>query len=94
MPFARDLHPEFGYVGSGPRTFRKIGLVAAFVAFGIVAGASGVAVFMADPFSRAARWRPGTRIPAPLFSHFARKRLRRSHQYGMMSFLRCNAGAS
>ena len=48
MRFARDLHPEFGYLGSAPRVFRKLGLVFSFVAFGIVAGASGVAVFMAS----------------------------------------------
>ena len=51
MPLARDLHPEFGYVGSAPRLYRRLGLVSVFVAFGLVAGASGVAVFMAgsDP---------------------------------------------
>jgi hypothetical protein len=49
VPLARDLHPEFGYVGSSPRLFRKLGLVSAFVVFGLMAGASGVAVFMAGP---------------------------------------------
>jgi len=49
VPLARDLHPEFGYVGSGPRVFRRIGTVLAFAAFGIVAAASGMAVFMATP---------------------------------------------
>ena len=49
MPFARDLHPEFGYVGSAPKLFRKLGLVSAFVAFGLMAGVSGIAVFMAGP---------------------------------------------
>lgn len=49
MPLARDLHPEFGYVGFAPRLCRKLGLVLAFIVFGLVAGASGVAVFMADP---------------------------------------------
>jgi hypothetical protein len=49
VPLARDLHPEFGYVGSAPRLCRKLGLVLSFVAFGLVAGASGVAFFMADP---------------------------------------------
>jgi hypothetical protein len=49
VPLARDLHPEFGYVGSSPRLFRKLGLVCAFVVFGLMAGASGVAVFMAAP---------------------------------------------
>jgi hypothetical protein len=49
VPLARDLHPEFGYVGSAPRLFRRIGLVLSFMVFGLVAGASGVAVFMANP---------------------------------------------
>jgi hypothetical protein len=49
VPFAGDLHPEFGYVGSAPKLFRKLGLVSAFVAFGLMAGASGIAVFMAGP---------------------------------------------
>jgi hypothetical protein len=50
VPLARDLHPEFGYVGS-PRLFRKLGLVLTFIVFGLVAAAGGVAVFMADPDS-------------------------------------------
>jgi hypothetical protein len=49
VPLARDLHPEFGYVGSAPKLFRKLGLVSAFVVFGLMAGASGVALFMAGP---------------------------------------------
>jgi hypothetical protein len=49
VPLARDLHPEFGYVGSAPRLCRKLGLVLSFIVFGLVAGASGVAVFMANP---------------------------------------------
>ena len=49
MPLARDLHPEFGYIGSAPKLFRKLGLVSAFVAFGLMAGVSGIAVFMAGP---------------------------------------------
>jgi hypothetical protein len=49
VPLARDLHPEFGYVGSAPKLFRKLGLVSAFVAFGLMAGVSGIAVFMAGP---------------------------------------------
>jgi hypothetical protein len=51
VPLARDLHPEFGYIGSAPRVFRRLGWVLSFVAFGIVAGASGVAVFLASPDS-------------------------------------------
>jgi hypothetical protein len=42
-----DLHPEFGYVGSA-NLRRKLGLVLAFLVFGLVAGASGLVVFMAD----------------------------------------------
>jgi hypothetical protein len=49
VPLARDLHPEFGYTGSAPKLFRKLGLVSAFVAFGLMAGVSGIAVFMAGP---------------------------------------------
>jgi hypothetical protein len=51
VPFARDLHPEFGYVGTAPRIFRRLRLVLSFVVLGIVGGASGVAVFMASPDS-------------------------------------------
>jgi hypothetical protein len=49
VPLARDLHPEFGYVGSAPRLFRKVGLVLAFLVIGVIAGVSGVAVFVAGP---------------------------------------------
>jgi hypothetical protein len=43
------LHPEFGYFGS-PRLCGKLGLVLAFMVFGLVAGANGLGVFMAvDP---------------------------------------------
>jgi hypothetical protein len=51
VPFARDLHPEFGYVGSASRVFRRLRLVLSFVVLGIVGAASGVAVFMASPDS-------------------------------------------
>jgi hypothetical protein len=51
VPFARDLHPEFGYIGNGPRVFRRLRLVLSFVVLGIVGGASGIAVFMASPDS-------------------------------------------
>jgi hypothetical protein len=49
VPFARDLHPEFGYVGSTPRLFRRVGLVLAFVIFGVIAGMSSVSVFVVQP---------------------------------------------
>jgi DNA polymerase-3 subunit gamma/tau len=51
VPFARDLHPEFGYVGSAPRVFRWLRLVLSFLVLGIVGGESGVAIFMASPDS-------------------------------------------
>jgi hypothetical protein len=51
VPFASDLHPEFGYMGSGPNLRRKVGLVVIFVVFGLVAGLSGITVFMARPDS-------------------------------------------
>jgi hypothetical protein len=43
------LHPEFGYVGSAPKLFRKLGLVSAFVSLGLIACVSGIAVFTAGP---------------------------------------------
>jgi hypothetical protein len=45
---ACGVHPEFGYLGC-PRLCRKLGLVLAFIVFGLDAGARSVAVFMADP---------------------------------------------
>jgi len=48
VPFARDLHPELGYVGPAPRML-KLGYASAFVVFGLVAVVSGVTVFMARP---------------------------------------------
>ena len=48
MPLTRDLHPEFGYLGSLHLFGRKLGLVLVFIGFGVVAGMSGLAVFMAD----------------------------------------------
>jgi hypothetical protein len=51
VPFASDLHPEFGYMGSGSSLWRKVGLVVIFVVFGLVAGLSGITVFMARPDS-------------------------------------------
>ena len=51
MPFARDLHPEFGYFSSAPRVVRRLRLVLSFAVIGILGGASGVAVFMASPDS-------------------------------------------
>ncbi len=49
MPLARDLHPEFGYRGSGPRLWRKVGVVLVFLTFGLLAGLSGVTVFAPGP---------------------------------------------
>jgi len=48
VPLTRDLHPEFGYLGSLHLFGRKLGLVLVFIGFGVVAGMSGLAVFMAD----------------------------------------------
>ena len=48
MPLVRDLHPEFGYLGSLHLFGRKLGLVLVFIGFGMMAGMSGLAVFMAD----------------------------------------------
>jgi len=48
VPLVRDLHPEFGYLGSLHLFGRKLGLVLVFIGFGVVAGMSGLAVFMAD----------------------------------------------
>ena len=46
-PSVCDRHPELGYVGC-PGVRRKLGLVLAYLVFELVAGASGLAVFMAD----------------------------------------------
>jgi hypothetical protein len=48
VPFARDLHPEFGYTGSGPRRLARAGIIATFVSFGLIAGASSVALLMSE----------------------------------------------
>ena len=48
MPLVRHLHPEFGYLGSLHLFGRKLGLVLVFIGFGVMAGMSGLAVFMAD----------------------------------------------
>jgi hypothetical protein len=48
VPLVRDLHPEFGYLGSLHLFGRKLGLVLVFIGFGVMAGMSGLAVFMAD----------------------------------------------
>jgi hypothetical protein len=48
MPFARDLHPEFGYLGT-PGFFRRLGVVVSCVALGLAAGASGLKSFTPPP---------------------------------------------
>ena len=48
VPLVRDLHPEFGYLGSFHLFGRKFGLVLVFIGFGVLAGMSGLAVFMTD----------------------------------------------
>jgi hypothetical protein len=45
VPLVRDLHPEFGYIGTPSFCRRFI----AFVVCGLVAGAGGVTIFKADP---------------------------------------------
>jgi hypothetical protein len=45
VPRVRDLHPEFGYIGTP--SFRR-GFIA-FVVCGLVAVASGITIFKADP---------------------------------------------
>src|SRR3974377_892573 len=44
-----DLHPEFGYIGPTYRRLRTLRNVLAFTVFGLLAAASGVAVFLAAP---------------------------------------------
>jgi hypothetical protein len=51
MPFARDLHPEFGYLGT-PGFFRTLGVVVSCVALGLAAGASGLKSSPPPPDSR------------------------------------------
>ena len=46
MPLARDLHPEFGYIGNAPAVLRKLGFAIAFVAFGLIAAISNFSVFV------------------------------------------------
>jgi hypothetical protein len=48
VPLVRGLHPEFGYLGSFHLFGRKFGLLLVFIGFGVMAGMSGLAVFMAD----------------------------------------------
>lgn len=68
MPWASDLHPEFGYIGSGQRRLRKLVVMLAF-ALGSVAGVSGFAVLMTpsepDPL-QAMALAPGDASVAPL----------------------------
>jgi hypothetical protein len=49
VPLARSLHPEFGYLGSGPQWWRKVGLTLVFVVCGLVAAVSSVTVFVSSP---------------------------------------------
>jgi hypothetical protein len=48
VPFARDLHPEFGYIGSRPCHLARAGIIATFVIFGLIAGGSSVVLFMSE----------------------------------------------
>jgi hypothetical protein len=49
VPLARDLHPEFGYIGNAPAVLRKLGFAIAFVAFGLIAAISNFSVFVTQP---------------------------------------------
>lgn len=49
MPLARDLHPEFGYIGNAPAVLRKLGFVIAFAGFGLIATLSNLSVFVTEP---------------------------------------------
>jgi hypothetical protein len=49
VPLARSLHPEFGYLGSGPQWWRKAGLTLVFVVCGLIAAFSSVTVFVSSP---------------------------------------------
>jgi hypothetical protein len=47
MPSAYNLHPESRYSSPSPKLHHKVGLALAFIAFGSIAGASGVVLQMA-----------------------------------------------
>ena len=68
MPLVRDLHPEFGYLGSFHLFGRKLGLVLVFIGFGAIVGMSSLAVFMAneqpDPMKAMALAPPDALSPA------------------------------
>jgi hypothetical protein len=48
MPFASDWHPEFGYLSPSPGLRRKLRLAVVAAAFGLTAGAGGMAALIAD----------------------------------------------
>ena len=49
MRFAPGVHPEFGYLGSSPRSWRKAGVVISLLAvFGLAAEASGSKFFISQ----------------------------------------------
>jgi hypothetical protein len=68
VPLVRDLHPEFGYLGSLHLFGRKLGLLLAFIGFGAIVGISGLAVFMTneqpDPMKAMALAPPDALSPA------------------------------
>jgi len=47
MPSAYNLHPESRYSSPSPKLHHKLGLALAFIAFGSIAGTSGVVLQMA-----------------------------------------------
>ena len=49
MPLARDLHPEFGYIGNAPAVLRRFGFSIAFVGVGLIAAISNFSLFVSEP---------------------------------------------
>jgi len=92
VPWASDLHPEFGYIGSGQRRLRKLVVMLAF-ALGLVAGVSGFAVLMTpsepDPL-QAMALAPGDASVAPLSLH--RRRWKRLRPGRLRHRPKCNEG--
>jgi len=49
VPLARDLHPEFGYIGNAPAVLRKLGFAIAFVGVGLIAAITNFSIFVSEP---------------------------------------------
>jgi len=63
VALARDVHPEFGYVGSPPR-LRRLGVAFSLAVLGLVAGAGTVQVFMQPTVSASDPMRAMALAPA------------------------------